>query len=125
MAMETKVSKETVEKAISGKGINAVLVTYMVGVEQREVYTPPRYTPTASYYGGYYRHYSHARRSVYEPGYTTTYKTVKLETSLYEVATGKLVWSTQSETGSSESTEQLIHSKIKSVIDQLKKQKLI
>ena len=119
-----KITKENVEAAIQGKKIDAVLVTHLVGVETRESYTPPTYRPTPMM-GGYYGYYSHVYNYVYEPGYYTRYKVVKLETNLYDTATSKLVWSTQSESVDASSVKKLIDSKIKATIKQLKKQKLI
>jgi hypothetical protein len=118
-----EISKQNVDAAIKGKNIDAVLVTHLVGVESKEVYTPPTYTP--SLYAGYYGYYSHVHSYVYQPGYYTRYKVVKLETNLYDVASGKVVWSTQSETVDPSKVEKLIQSKIKTTIGQLKKQKLI
>ena len=124
MGTEQKISKESVEAAIKGKKIDAVLVTHLVGVETRETYTPPTYRPSPMM-GGYYGYYSHVYTYVYEPGYYTRYKVVKLETNLYDTASAKLVWSTQSESVDSSSVKKLIDSKIKATIKQLKKQKLI
>ena len=124
MSEGQKISKENVEAAIKGKKIDAVLVTHLVGVDTRESYTPPTYRPTPMM-GGYYGHYSHVYTYVYEPGYYTRYKVVKLETNLYDTTTSKLVWSTQSESVDADNVKKLIDSKIKATIKQLKKQKLI
>ncbi len=124
MAEGEKITKESVEAAIKGKKTDAVLVTHLVGMETREAYTPPTYRPTPMM-GGYYGYYSHVYTYVYEPGYYTRYKVVKLETNLYDTATSKLVWSTQSESVDADNVKKLIDSKIKATIKQLKQQKLI
>lgn len=124
MAEGQKITRENVEAAIKGNKIHAVLVTHLVGVETRESYTPPTYRP-APMMGGYYGYYSHVYTYVYEPGYYTRYKVLKLETNLYDTATSKLVWSTQSESVEASNAKKLIDSKIKATIKQLKKQQLI
>jgi len=118
-----KISRESVSAAIAGKNIDSVLVTRLVGVQQKEIYHPPTYTPAPYSYGlyGYYGHVSF----MYEPGYVSTHELVRLESNLYDVKTEKLVWSTQTETMDPGSTTQLVNEKIKTVIAQLRKQKLI
>ena len=121
MAQDEKISEAAIKAAIAGKNIDAVLVTHLVGVEQKEVYQPPMYSPGFGYYG----HYSHAYRQVYQPGYYQRYDVVKLETTLYDVKTEKPVWSMQSDTIDPEADEKLIKSAINAVIKALTEQALI
>ncbi len=121
MAQDQKISKETIKAAISGKNIDAVLVTHLVGVEQKEVYQPPMYSPGFGYYG----HYSAAYTQVYQPGYYQRYEVIKLETTLYDVKTEKPVWSMQSDTIDPEADQKLIKSAINAVIKALTEQALI
>ncbi len=121
MAQDTKISKAAIKAAIAGKNIDAVLVTHLVGVEQKEVYQPPMYSPGFGYYG----YYSSAYTRVYEPGYYQRYQVIKLETTLYDVTSEKPVWSMQSDTIDPEADEKLIRSAINAVIQALSKQALI
>jgi hypothetical protein len=121
MAADEKISKEAIKAAIAGKNIDAVLVTLLVGVEQKEAYQPPMYSPGFGYYG----HYSAAYTRVYQPGYYQRYDVVKLETTLYDVKTEKPVWSMQSDTIDPEVDEKLIKSAINAVIKALSEQALI
>ncbi len=121
MAQDQKISEAAIKAAIAGKQIDAVLVTHLVGVEQKEVYRPPMYSPGFGYYG----YYSSAYARVYEPGYYERYQVVKLETTLYDVKTEKPVWSMQSDTIDPEVDEKLIKSTINAVIKALSEQALI
>ena len=121
MDHQEEISEEAVETAIIGKHFDAVLVTHLVGVEQKEVYRPPTYSAGIGYYG----YYSAAHARVYEPGYYERYKVVKLETTLYDVKTKKPIWSMQSDTIDPQADEKLIKAVIDAVIKALSEQALI
>jgi hypothetical protein len=90
----------TVKKKAESMGIDAVVVTHLAGVVEKQVYHPPT-TTAISYPDHYYRYdaYYHAVNTyVTQPGYYQKYKYVRLETNLYETASEKLVWSGASET---------------------------
>jgi len=70
------------------------------------------------FYGFYRSRYS-------DPGYSSTSTIVRLETNLYDVKTEKLIWSGQSKTWSKDSKDQIINDVIKTVINNLQKNKLI
>jgi len=93
LADETVLSRATVEAAIAGQEIDAVLVTRLLGVEEVEEYQPPS---GIEYYQSYHRYYAQAR--VYSsPGYYIRYKVLTLETNVYDTASQQLIWSMQSE----------------------------
>ena len=121
MDQNEKISEEAVKAAIAGKNIDAVLVTHLIGVEEKEVYRPPTSSPRRGYYG----HYSAAYARAYQPGYYQRYKVVKLETTLYDVKTEKPVWSMQSDTIDPKSKGKLIRTAIEAVIKALSEQALI
>ena len=119
MPGDQKVDKETVKAAIAGKQIDAVLVTHLVGIEQKEAYMPRATGP--SYYG----YYSYAYDYAYSPGYYEKYEVMKLESNLYDVKTEKPVWSMQSESLEMDKINTLINDVIKLNIKSLSNQKLI
>ena len=120
------INRDTVDAAIEGKNINAVIVTHLVGVEEETVYrTNMSYRPTYGYYNDLYSYYPHVHTYVHQPGYYTTYDVVKLETNLYEVATEDLVWSAQSSSFAPESAKEVIDDLVKLVIKDLKDKGLI
>lgn len=112
---DEKISKETVETAIAGKSIDTVLVTRLLGVEDRQSYHEPT---TARYYRGYYTYYSQSWNYA-NSGYYRQYQVLKLETNVYDVKTNRLVWSMQSESVDPQSATQVIEDQIKLVIDTL------
>ena len=109
------------------QGIAMILVTHLIGVEDKEVYHPPK-TRTVSH-GGYHNrfnsYYPRVYEYVHEPGYYTKHKSVNLETNLYETRAEKLVWSVTSETLDPESVNTIIDSLSKEVIKNLRKNKLL
>lgn len=93
LADEALLSRATIEAAIAGRGIDAVLVTRLLGVEEVKKYQPPS---QIEYYRGYHRYYAHAREFS-SPGYYIKYKVLTLETNVYDTASQQLIWSMQSE----------------------------
>lgn len=88
-----KLSEEEIDGAIAKHDFEAVLVTHVIGTGEETIYYPGRFP----YYGGprysgYYRYYDFAYDWVYEPGYTLTFTTVSLETSLYRAPSTRVAW---------------------------------
>lgn len=122
-----KPDQKTIDQAIASRRTDAVLVTHLLGVDEKEIYHPPMaYTFPRSYrVGGYYGHYVTIWDYVHQPGYYSQHQYVRLESNLYDSQTGKLIWSAQSETIDPESANALIESLSGEVIADLKEQELI
>ncbi len=123
MPAETRPSEESIKAVIADIKFDSVLVTHLVGVTEKEVYHPAAYRMDTN--RGFYDYYGYVGGYVYEPGYYTRHKRVKLETNLYDTQTERLVWSMQSETMDPNSEKELIDAKIRIVIKKLKSQQLI
>ena len=123
MPAETRPSEESVKAVIADIKFDSVLVTHLVGVKEKEVYHSGVYRNDT--YRGFYDYYGDVGAYVYEPGYYTRHKLVKLETNLYDTESERLVWSMQSESMDPNSEKSLIDAKIELVIKKLKAQKLI
>jgi hypothetical protein len=93
-----RLTEAEIRGAIRGGDYDAVVVTRLLGVEEKTEYVPPRTYTVPDYYYGYYGYYGATWEVVHEPGYYETHRIVRLETNLYDIATGELVWSGQSET---------------------------
>jgi predicted GNAT family acetyltransferase len=94
-----RLSKESIQQAIRGRGIQGVLVTQLVQIDEREKYVPPRTYVSPNYYGrGLYGYYGRSYEVVHEPGYTVHTTIVRLETHLYDAASAELVWAAHSGT---------------------------
>lgn len=125
LPQSTQLTEEQVRGAIEGGGFDGVLVSRVLGVQQSEEYVPPSTHSVPTSYGGYYGYYDASYAVVHEPGYFKTNTTFRLETNLYAVAGGGLVWSGQSNTLNPESLTDVIDSMTKAVAKELKAQKLI
>ena len=113
MPGDLKIKKETILSAVDQYKNDAVIITQLVGKETKDVYQ--RGGVTRYGYFGYTRN----------PGYSSTTKKVRLETNLYDAKTGELIWSGLSKTLSKDSTDRIMNDVIKTVIANLKKNKLI
>lgn len=121
MTSSMTVSRETVEAAIKGQNIDAVLVTRLLGVKEEEIYRPPTYY---DHHGSYHRYYTHALQSD-NRAYYRRFKVLTLETNIYDAATQELVWSMQSESLEPSTPRNLIEEQIALTIRTLQARGLI
>ena len=120
MPADLELKKEAILAAVKQNENDAVIITHLLGKEEKDVYTRGG-SGHRGFYGFYSRRHSIAR----DPGYASTSTTVRLETNLYEVKTEKLIWSGKSNTLSRDAKDQIINDVIKAVINDLQKNKLI
>ena len=120
MPPDLELKKEAILAAVSQYENDAVIITHLIGKEEKDVYTRGG-SPHGGYYGFYRSRYSYA----HDPGHSSTSTTVRLETNLYEVKTEQLIWSGKSKTWSQDAKNQIIKDVIKAVINDLQKNKLI
>lgn len=126
------IDREAVGKAIDGLQLDAVIVMYATGITEEEYYVPARrfgvysgYGYGHAHYGSFYNYYPHAFSYVYLPGYDNTHSVVALESSLFDLDTGKMVWSGLSNTFAPESVDDVIHNITVLTINELRKKKII
>jgi hypothetical protein len=121
-----KSDRAAIEKAVKETGVSAVLITHVVGVEEREQYHPPMqaYAPT-NYYWGMYGYYGRAYDYAYDPGYYSRYKVYTLETNLYDGSTAALIWTAQTETFDPQNVASEIDGLVKVLIGDLRSKGLI
>ena len=117
---DLELKKEDILKAVKKFNNDAVIITHLVGVEEKESYTPVERNQ-----GDYFGHYGWAYGYTHEPGYYRTHTLVRLATHLYDVKTEKLIWSTESESLDPGSTNQIIDDVIEVLIKDLQKNKLL
>lgn len=131
---DEKIERDTVLKAIDGLGIDGVIITHMVAVDEETIYRPTTSYGYGGYggmgyggghYGGMYSYYPHVNSYVHNPGYYTTHETYTLETNLYDVESEELVWSARSRTFSPESVQEVIVDLTKLLINDLEDKDLI
>ena len=94
-----RLSKESIQQAIRGRGFQGVVATRLVQVDEQEKYVPPQTYVTPSYHGrGLYGYYGRSYEVVHQPGYTVNTTIVRLETHLYDASSAELVWAAHSDT---------------------------
>jgi len=120
-----RLTEAQIRGAIRGGSYDAVVVTRLLGVEEKTEYVPPRTYTVPRHYGGYYGYYGSSWDVVHEPGYYQTHTIVRLETNLYDVGSGELAWSGQSETFNPDSLSDIIDSATKAVAKRLRKESLV
>ena len=94
-----KLEKDEIKKAASDAGCDSVIVTHLVGIEQKEVHQAAIYDRRV--YGGYDsfgNQYAGAYDYVAVPGTTIEQELVRLETNLYDLKSEKLIWRATSKT---------------------------
>jgi hypothetical protein len=126
MSADEKIDKETILAVVERTGVDAVLLTYLVAVKEKELASPgPTYSRADDYHGGSMPDLSSAYE--YRSGtqlYTTQVK-VRLETNLYDARTEQKVWSARSRTLNPKSDSALMDSVIDALVKDLKKNKLL
>lgn len=114
---------------IRNTGANAIMTVSLINKESETRYVPGTrsYSPFPYYrwYGGFYSYFNYWRPTLYEPGYYVTDKTYFMETNLYDVESGKLVWSAQSETINPGSIDNFARTYPKVLVAQLVKDGLL
>jgi hypothetical protein len=122
---DKKLDTDTIKESAENQGVETVLVTHLVGVEEKTTYVPPRYDYLPSRYHHLGPYYHSVDRYVHTPGYYIKRKHVRLESNLYETKTERLIWSALSETIDPKSVNALIESLCQKVMKSLKTNNLI
>jgi len=120
MPADLKLKKETILDTVKQYENDAVIITQLIGKEDKESYTRSG-SENRGFYGFYLSGVSYAG----DPGYSSTSATVRLKTNLYDVKTEKLIWSGKTKTWTRNSKDHIINDLIKSLITSMHKNKLI
>jgi len=122
----TRPDSAAVAVKIAEAGADLVIVTRMLAIDKETTYVPGNTTITpGAYWNGYYGLYTHAYSALEAPGYIEQNTVVRLETSVFDVATGKLVWGGLSESFNPSSTESLAESMMEKIVHRLESSGLI
>ncbi|HEY2807356.1 MAG TPA: hypothetical protein VGI91_01050 [Steroidobacteraceae bacterium] len=101
-------------------GVNAVVISRMVGKDQQINYTPGTSFPT--YYGGFGPYWGHGWGAAYDPGYLTTDTYVSIETTVYSLPEDKLLWASTSRTANPSNIDTLVNEVADATAKEMKKQ---
>ncbi len=112
---DERLSEAAIRELIADRKIDGVVITTLIGVSESEDYVAPRYRS----HGGYYDYYGYSYGNVYDPGHIHKTTRVVLETQVYEVQGGELMWAAQSETFDPSGVNDAISSITKAVARQM------
>lgn len=119
---------EAVLRRIAETGSDAVVTIALIDQTSEERYVPGSgiYPVTRfGYYGHFLTYYGNWIGSLYNPGYYTTDKVYYIETNVYDVQSGRLVWSAQSESYNPSGLQDFLKGYKKAMSGLLKKEGLI
>ena len=119
MPPDLKLEKDQILKVVNRFNNDAVIITHLAGVEEKETYSPATQSNT-----GFYGYYDGLVLSK-DPGFYKTSTFVRLVTNLYDVETEKLIWSAKSQTKDPRSIKQTIDDVITVVIKDMQKKGLL
>jgi len=126
LPQSTLLTEQDLQAAVGTNGFDGVLITRLVSVDEEQEYVEGRtYAerhPRYRYYKGYYKG---SYKVVHEPGYYETKTTYRLETNLYAVSDGSLVWSADSHTVDPDSIGEAIDSMTTAMVAKLREEGLI
>lgn len=118
-----KFTEEDIMNAATSNQVQTVLVTRLVGIKEGLVYYPPTVN-TVPY--PYYRRWGTYYPHLYDyTGYVAKYKSVNLETNIYDVAEKKLIWSGASETFNPQEVNKVVDELAIKLVKELKHSKLL
>ena len=111
-------------------GFDSVLVSRLVSVDKTQNYVPPQtytsYAAAQPAYGSFNGYYGQNYHSVYTtPGYTVENTTVVVETLLYKLPEGTLVWTATTQSLNPQSRPELAQNITSVIGDVLKKRHLL
>jgi hypothetical protein len=113
---------KAIEKIVEG-GFDAAIVLRLVDTRYETVYVPPS---VSSWHHGWGSHgYEGYDAYHVNPGYTATDTFIRSEISLYEVPSGKLVWSAASETTNPADARAFAKEVLHAAAKELRKQKML
>lgn len=113
-------SVERAREVLMDLGIDGAIVVQLIGVDREQTYVPGTMVP-----GGFYGVYGSSWAGVYRPGYVVNDTLVRLETSLYDVTEGRLLWTAASETMNPSTLDDLIEEVVAAARKELAEQGLL
>ncbi len=135
---EELVKKEVLEEKIKSLGFDTLLLTQVTGTKKELVQVPgtatyqpmypPMYQPMyqpAPYYHSYPGYYNAGYTATYTPSYTVEDFYVMTETSLFDVASEKLIWSAAGVTRIGDKDQKMIKDYVAMMMDAIRRDKVI
>jgi len=154
LPIDKNFTKEEIEKNVSSNGVDAVMLSRVIG-ERKEAVTAPgiqggtshpvpnsRYSNNQGYYPdpysesdgsdssdpyseNYGSYFDRSWKNVYQPGTVAQYQILTIEANLYDASTAELIWSAQLETVVQGNLQSLIDGFVEKVTKDLNEKGLI
>lgn len=122
----TRPDSAAVAQKVADAGADLVFVTRVLAIDKESTYIPGNtYIAPGTYYGGYFGLFTHAYTAIETPGYIQQDTIVRLETSVFDVQTGRLVWGGVSESFNPSSTSSLAENMAQKIIRRLERSGVI
>lgn len=110
---------ERIKVRLQERGFDAILTVAIIDIKAKRYVGPEkRYVPLV-YYNRFTNYYYRTEALVYKPGYVSLQTRYFLETNLYEVKAGKLVWSGRSFAFDTEDLERTVSKYAKKLYKEL------
>ena len=103
--------------------VDAVIVMRLVSNRQELTYTPAYWT--TSYYGSLWGYYGYAWQSIGTSGYLDLDRIFTVETLIYRVSNGHLLWASMSEKTDPKDLQQLVHKLVGDITKEMRKDGLL
>ncbi len=101
-------------------GVNAVVISRVVGKDTQINYTPGTTFPT--YYGGFGPYWGNGWGTAYDPPSVSTDTIISVETTLYSLPADKLLWASTSRTTNPGNLDALLNEVADATAKEMKKQ---
>lgn len=110
-----------VKARLQEAGVDGVVVMRMIGSDQQTTWVPGNYPQP---YYGFNGYWGYAHPMAYSPGYLQTDTIVSMETNVYSLPDGKLVYAARSETFNPTSASSMVREIANAIAGDLKKRGL-
>ena len=122
--------KAAIQKLLQDEGFDGIMTISLLDIKRdtRYVQGSNSYAPATfygGYYGSFYSYYPNMYSQVYVPGYYVNSEAIYLETNLFLVNSGDLLWSAQSDTQNKEDVDAVAHSYARGLVSHVLKKKVI
>lgn len=124
LSNEANQDEELAKKELDAAGVEAVITLRIVSEETETTTSPGNWyqVPSYRYWNGYWYP---SWRTVYEPGYTIENEIVRVETMIYAMDSGELIWAGVSKTTNPGNVEAFVNDLARATDDAIKKSRLM
>jgi hypothetical protein len=114
--------QEKIKARLTAANIDGAAVMRLIGSDEQVTYNPGSYVTAYYTFWGYY---NYAYPMVFDTGYVTADRVVRIETNVYSVTGNKLIWAGSSESMNPDSAQQIVKNVVRLVVSNLKQNGII